>query len=292
MSRAYVQVRGLTVSYLRGGTFLKERFQALKGVSFDINKEECFALVGESGSGKSTAARALLGLADIDAGKAIIGDFKLPGLSRRRMKDFRKEVQVVFQDPYLSLNPRLSVETLIAEPLAIHGVPRRERRDRVADVLKKVRLEGNHLSRRPSELSGGQRQRVCIARSLILGPRFLIADEPVSALDLSVQAQIIDLLAELRELEGLTMLFISHDMELVRFVTDRVAVMYAGRIVETGPVHELFNAPAHPYTQSLLEAIPSGLAADSLSGTTMGERNSPSDLGCPYQMNCPEADMK
>jgi len=290
MSRAYVHVRGLSVSYLRGGAFLKERFQALRGVSFDIEKNECFALVGESGSGKSTAAKALLGLADIDGGKARIGDFELPGLKGRRMQEFRKEVQVVFQDPYLTLNPRLSVRTLIEEPLVIHGVPRRTRREKVAEVLEKVRLDEALLDRRPSQLSGGQRQRVCIARSLILGPSLLIADEPVSALDLSVQAQIVDLLAELRRQEELTMLFISHDMELVQFIADHVAVMYSGKIVETGPVATVFASPAHPYTRSLLEAVPSRITE--LGGAIRSERSSPAPAGCSFQANCPAADMK
>ena len=260
MSQEYVKVRGLSVSYLRARALRRERFQAVRKVSFEIRHNECFALVGESGSGKSTVARALLGLAKIDEGSARVGPFTVPGLSARQWREFRREVQVVFQDPYLSLNPRLSVGTLIEEPLVIHGVSREERRERVADVVRRVRLEPELLDSRPAQLSGGQRQRVCIARALVLRPRLLIADEPVSALDLSVQASIIDLLAELKEQTGLTLLFISHDMELVQFIADRVGVLYGGRLVEVGHANEVMESPMHPYTRSLLAAVPGRLA--------------------------------
>lgn len=293
MSRDYVKVRGLSVSYLRAGLLRKERFHALNKVSFEIEHNECFALVGESGSGKSTVARALLGLARIDHGTARVGSFALPGLSTRQWKEFRREVQVVFQDPFLSLNPRLSVRTLIEEPLVIHGVKRAEREERVADVVDRVRLDADLLASRPAQLSGGQRQRVCIARALVLRPRLLIADEPVSALDLSVQASIIDLLAELKEETGLTMLFISHDLELVQFLADRIGVLYAGRLIELGTTSEIMENPLHPYTKSLLAAVPGRLASEARrQPTETPPRSAPSESGCPYGANCSLTDMK
>jgi len=213
-------------------------------------------------------------------------------MRRGRNRAFRREVQVVFQDPYLSLNPRLSVGTLIEEPLVIQGVSRKQRKQRVAGMLEKVRLDPEFLTARPSQLSGGQRQRVCIARSLIVEPRFLISDEPVSALDLSVQAQIIDLLSDLKEQFGLTMLFVSHDLELVQFLADEVGVMYCGRLVETGTPSQLFDNPVHPYTRSLLAAVPNRLANEGALQSDLGIRNAASDVGCPYRLNCDLADMK
>jgi oligopeptide transport system ATP-binding protein len=293
MSREYVKVRGLSVSYLRGSSLRKERFQALRKVSFEMAHNECFALVGESGSGKSTVARALLGLAKIDEGSGRIGSFTLPGLTKRQWREFRREVQVVFQDPYLSLNPRLSVGALIEEPLIIHGIPRAERKQRVVDVVRRVRLEPELLPGRPSQLSGGQRQRVCIARALVLRPRLLIADEPVSALDLSVQASIIDLLAELKEETGLTLLFISHDLELVQFIADRIGVLYGGRLVEVGSATEVMDNPLHPYTKSLLAAVPGRLSHTAgQAPASLPPREAPSLSGCPYGPNCSLTDMK
>lgn len=289
----YVRVRGMNVSYRRNAFPGSPRVPAVRDVSFQINKGECFALVGESGSGKSTIAKALLGLVPMDSGMVRIGRYTFPPLPRRDRKPFRREVQVVFQDPFLALNPRLSVSTLIEEPLAIHGVPRKERPAAVQRVLERVRLDPDCLSRRPSQLSGGQRQRVCIARSLILRPTFLIADEPVSSLDLSVQASIIDLLIDLKEKEGLTLLLVSHDMDLVRFVADRVGVLYAGRLVEIGRPDELFAYPLHPYTASLLQSVPSRLfaSANPLPEQTRLHRLPPALEGCPYRPNCEIADM-
>ncbi len=291
MTRPYVKVRGLTVSYLRQSGLRRERMQAISRVSFEIGHNECFALVGESGSGKSTVARALLGLAQIDDGSAQVGPFTLPGLNRRQWREYRREVQAVFQDPYLSLNPRLSVASLIEEPLLIHGVARPERGARLADVLARVQLDGELLARRPAQLSGGQRQRVCIARALILQPRFLIADEPVSALDLSVQAGIIDLLWDLKVETGLTLLFVSHDLELVQFVADRVGVIYGGRLVEVGSTAEVMENPCHPYTRALLAAVPGRLARGAATAPS-GAPNSPNARGCAYYDNCQAADLK
>jgi oligopeptide transport system ATP-binding protein len=292
VSDPLVKVRGLTVSYRRRQGLMSDRFVAVRKLSLDIFPRECFALVGESGCGKTSVARALLDLTPIDRGTIRIGDFNLPGLVRNQRLAFRRFVQVVFQDPFLSLNPRRKVGSLIEEPLIIHGVARQERRIRLAEVVRKVRLDPELLDRRPVRLSGGQRQRVCIARALILEPGFLIADEPVSALDLSVQASIIDLLNELKSQDGLTMLFVSHDMELVQFIADRVGVMYAGRLVEIGPVAEVFANPIHPYTQALMSAVPSQLARDNLLAETPEERHHPSADACPFHPNCKLADMK
>jgi len=290
--KIYVKTRALSVSYLKGGGLFRERFQAVRRVSFDIPQMSCFALVGESGSGKSTVARALLGLADVESGTIRIGDFRLPELPRKQRKAFRREVQVVFQDPFLSLNPRLSVRTQIEEPLIIHRVPRRERAGRVDEVLRKVRLDPDLLKKRPRQLSGGERQRVCIARSLIVNPRFLIADEPVSSLDLSVQARIIDLLTELREEERLTMLFVSHDMELVRYVADHVGVMYGGCVVEEGAAPALFDDPVHPYTRLLLQAVPSRLGRQGFESLDLPVRREVAHQACVWQHNCAQVDMK
>lgn len=291
MKTPHVKVRSLTVSYLKGSGLLKERFEAVSKLSFEIERNRCFGLVGESGSGKSTVVKALLGLADIDDGYAQIGKFRLPGLRGQQLRSFRASTQVVFQDPYLSLNPRLSIGRIIEEPLIIHGVPSASRKERVAQVLYKVQLEAALMTARPSQLSGGQRQRVSIARALILQPKFLIADEPVSALDLSVQARIIDLLADLKEQLELTMLFVSHDMELVQFLADEVGVMYAGRLVEVGPPAVVFKNPVHPYTRELISAVPSNLTRSSLS-TQHPERKTPRTTGCPFGLNCPDGDMK
>jgi oligopeptide/dipeptide ABC transporter ATP-binding protein len=289
-----VRVRSLSVGYPRNGAW-GERVLAVRKISFDIAAGSCFALVGESGSGKSTVVRALLGLLGIASGTVQIGDFSLPDLPRARRAAFRREVQAVFQDPFLSLNPRLSVGTLIEEPLVIHGFPKRERRRRVEEMLERVRLSSDLLRARPSQLSGGQRQRVCIARALILGPRFLLADEPVSSLDLTVQAQIIDLLRELRQQLGLTMLFVSHDLELVQFLADDVGVLYGGRLLEVGPAQELFEQPGHPYTRALLAAVPSRLEPGLPDAAGRGSAGQPASMatpGCPYLPNCAMADMR
>ncbi len=304
----YVRIRNLTVRY-PGGLLRGSEVTAAHKVSFDIERNRCFALVGESGSGKSTVARALLGLLPIAAGSVQVGELQLPGMPRTKQLEFRRTVQAVFQDPLLALNPRLSVGWQVEEPLVIHGVPGDERRRRVAEVLDKVRLDASLMSRRPSQLSGGQRQRVCIARALVLRPSLLVADEPVSALDLSVQATILDLLSDLRKSEGLTLLFVSHDMDVVRFVADEVGVMFAGRLVEVGPPAELFASPVHPYTVRLLASVPSRLLAEGLTrpegegppppplagvrvAVPPGDKPSPSPTGCPYQPHCLHADLK
>jgi oligopeptide/dipeptide ABC transporter ATP-binding protein len=292
MSRSrLVDVRSLSVSYAGGSMLLGARREVVSKVSFEIDSGQCFALVGESGSGKSTIVRAMLGLERIESGRVAIGDHRLPFERGADRLAFRRSVQAVFQDPLLSLNPRHSVATIVGEPLAIHGFTSARRRARVLDVLGRVQLPADILSRRPAQLSGGQRQRVCIARALALEPCLLIADEPLSSLDVRVQAGIMDLLMDLKERERMTLLLVSHDMDLVRLAADRVGVLYSGRLVEIGPVGEVYDSPAHPYTRSLLAASPERLKG-ALPGSEMVARRPPSAIGCAYRDNCRLADLR
>jgi ABC-type oligopeptide transport system ATPase subunit len=237
------------------GTRLTTR--AVDGVSFAIDKGETFGLVGESGSGKTTTGRCILRLIEPTAGEVRFRGEDVLGFSRARMRQARRDMQIVFQDPYSSLNPRMRVGDIVEEPLVIHRTgTAAERRRRVAELLELVGLDPSFASRYPQQFSGGQRQRIGLARALALKPSFIVADEPVSALDLSVQAQVINLFMDLQRQLALTYLFIAHDLRLVRHICNRVAVMYLGRIVEVGATERLFEAPAHPYTRALLSAIP------------------------------------
>ena len=235
--------------------------RAVDGVSFDLRPGECLGLVGESGSGKTTVGRTLLRAYAPTAGKV---EFRLDAdmvdvgaASGDTLKRLRRQMQMIFQDPYSSLNPRMSVLDIIGEPLLVHGMrSRRQREDRVRELLEQVGLKPQHLRRYPHAFSGGQRQRIGIARALALHPKLIVADEPVSALDVSVQAQVLNLLQELQERLGLTYLLIAHDLSVVRHICDRVAVMYVGRLVELADVDRLFEAPKHPYTEALLSAVP------------------------------------
>ncbi|WP_411969593.1 ABC transporter ATP-binding protein [Mesorhizobium sp. CA10] len=243
---------------LRGGFFgrVNRRVHAVEGVSFSIASNETLALVGESGCGKSTTAKALAGLVPY-AGGVTIGGRELSGLGGDERKAVRRDVQMVFQDPYASLDPRMRVGDLVAEPLLIHGIgSRQERRERVAALFERVGLSAGQMELYPHEFSGGQRQRICIARALALRPKLIIADESVSALDVSVQARVLDLLKELQREFGVAYLFISHDMAVVENISDRVAVMYLGQIVEIGSRDQVFSNPRHPYTRRLIEAVP------------------------------------
>ena len=231
--------------------------RAVDGVSLAIARAETLALVGESGCGKSTLGRVLLRLIEADSGEIRFAGRDVRALAGGELRRLRAEMQIVFQDPYASLNPRMTVGDALAEPLALHGVvPERERDARVAELLTLVGLRPAQARRYPHEFSGGQRQRIGIARALAAGPRLLVCDEPVSALDVSIQAQIINLLQALKARLGLSLLFIAHDLAVVRHLADRVAVMYLGKIVETAPAARLFSAPRHPYTRALLAAVP------------------------------------
>ena len=254
-----VEVRRLAKLFRRkrGLGLPTEVLRAVDEVSFAIDEGETFALVGESGCGKTTTARCMLRLLEPTSGDVLFRGENLLSFSRERMRRARRDMQIVFQDPYSSLNPRMRARQIVEEPLIIHRVgTRAERQDRVAALFTLVGLDPQHLERLPHEFSGGQRQRIGLARALALNPSLVIADEPVSALDVSVQAQVINLLVDLQRQLKLTYLLIAHDLRLVEHVSDRVAVMYRGRIVETAPKATIFSSPHHPYTRALLSAIP------------------------------------
>jgi ABC-type oligopeptide transport system ATPase subunit len=254
-----VEVRHLVKHFERGGGLLRQKsvVKAVDDVSFAVDEGETFALVGESGSGKSTTGRCMLRLVEPTSGEVLFRGKNVLGFSSAEMRAARRDMQMVFQDPYASLNPRMRAFTIVEEPLVIHGIGSRpERRDRVAELFRLVGLDPDHLERYPHEFSGGQRQRIGLARALALNPSFIIADEPVSALDVSIQAQVINLLMDLQAKLKLTYLFIAHDLRLVRHISSRTAVMYLGRIVEMGPTADLFDNPQHAYTRALLSAVP------------------------------------
>ncbi|QWW71029.1 ABC transporter ATP-binding protein [Rhizobium sp. WYJ-E13] len=256
-----LQVRDLVARFDIGGGFLGStsgRVHAVENISFDLKAGETLALVGESGCGKSTTGRTIMRLLDANSGSVKLDDREILGLTGREMRDMRRHIQMIFQDPFASLNPRIEVGDAIAEPLLAHGIAsgRRDAHDRVGDLMVKVGLQPDMASRFPHEFSGGQRQRLCIARALAMAPQIVVADEAVSALDVSIKAQVINLMLDLQENLGLAYLFISHDMAVVERMSHRVAVMYLGEIVEIGPRRAIFENPQHPYTKRLLAAVP------------------------------------
>ncbi len=268
----------------------RKMVQAVSGVDFDIKPGEAFGLVGESGCGKSTTAKLILNMATANEGDVRYRGDTLLGLSNSEWKPLRRKLQYVFQDPLGALDPRINILNQVIEPLIIHKISDKEKRHEIAAaMLKTVGIRSNQYTKFPHELSGGQRQRVVLARALILEPEVLICDEPISALDVSIQAQIINLLQQLRREMGLTLLFISHDLSVVRHLCDRVAVMYLGRIVESGTAEEIFNSPRHPYTQALVSAIPKAAHGVSKSRIELdGEPPSPIDPpdGCRFHPRC------
>jgi len=255
-----LEVRHLVKHYSRGGGLFASPptvVRAVDDVSFHVDEGDMFGLVGESGSGKSTTGRCILRLVEPDSGEVLFREENVLGFSRSRMRVARRDMQIVFQDPYSSLNPRMRAGDIVEEPLIIHELGgASERAARVSELFELVGLEPEHLKRYPREFSGGQRQRIGIARALALNPALIVADEPVSALDVSIQAQVIELLLDLRARLRLTYLFIAHDLRLVENICNRVAVMYLGKIVEMGNADALFRNPTHPYTQALLSAVP------------------------------------
>ena len=292
-----VQARGLSKSFTsRDGSWWGRgtRVQAVNGVDLDVHDGECVGLVGESGSGKSTLGRMLIRLIEPDAGLLDFDGTDLLRTPPRELRKLRRHFQIIFQDPYGSLNPRMRVGTAIGEPLTIHGLVagRAERNEQVARLLEQVGLDPSAASRYPHEFSGGQRQRIGIARAIACSPRFIVADEPVSALDPPVQAQIINLLIDLQESLGLAYLFVAHDLRLVERICHRVAVMYLGRIVEQAPAAELYASPLHPYTRALLASTPSLDPGAPTPPAVVGDPPSPARMpsGCPFHPRCPLAE--
>ncbi|RAX45244.1 peptide ABC transporter ATP-binding protein [Arthrobacter sp. AQ5-06] len=255
MNEVLLDVKDVIVDYPLKGLG-KHPFRALKGVSIEILAGETVGLVGESGSGKTTLGRAVLGLASVTGGSILYKGKDISRLGRRQRRALASEIQVVFQDPYTSLNPSLTIEQILAEPLTVRNVPARDASKRVADLLDQVGLPGSAADRLPREFSGGQRQRIAIARALALQPRLIVCDEPVSALDLSTQARVLDLFRDIQDRTGVAYLFVSHDLSVVRHLSHRVAVMYHGEIVEWGDGDQVTSEPVHPYTQRLLMASP------------------------------------
>ncbi|MBF0442323.1 MAG: dipeptide ABC transporter ATP-binding protein [Oligoflexales bacterium] len=294
MKENLVEVENLRKVFpIYGGIFYRKvaEVHALNGVSFSVNEGETLGIVGESGCGKSTLAKTLLRLYRADGGRALFLGRDLFSLDSKNMFEMRKNIQMIFQDPYSSLNPRMTIGDIIREPLDIYKVgDRRQREGRVEEMIDIVGMRKNVLSRYPHEFSGGQRQRIGIARSIILKPKLVIADEPVSALDVSIQSQIINLMSDLQREFKLTFIFIAHDLSVVEYVSDRVAVMYLGHIVEISDRKSLFENPAHPYTESLLSAIPVKDPRQKKRRVILeGDVPSPISLpkGCPFHARCP-----
>ncbi len=295
MGKALLEVENLTHHFRRATGWLSGSgpvVRAVDGVTFALAERECLGLVGESGSGKSTVGRAILRLIQPTGGDIRFAGRSILEASEPELRRLRRQMQMIFQDPQSSLNPRKSILRSVAEPLIVHeGLAGRALRSRVQELLETVGLQRQHAYRFPHELSGGQRQRVGLARALALRPRLLVLDEPTSALDVSVQAQMLTLLERLQEEFGLTYLFISHNLAVIRHICDRVAVMYLGRIVETAPVETLFNAPHHPYTEALLSAVPA-LDTESARQEIILEGDVPSPLrvppGCRFHPRCPK----
>jgi oligopeptide/dipeptide ABC transporter ATP-binding protein len=291
-----LQVEDLKKHYpIRGGVLggITGTIKAVDGVTFAVKRGETFSIVGESGCGKSTTGMCLLRLVEPTSGNILLNGQNIVNKDKKQVREFRKNVQIIFQDPYSSLNPKHTIKRILSEPLVNNGLASgAELKDRVGSLLEMVGLGSHHLERYPHEFSGGQRQRIGIARALSLNPQLIICDEPVSALDVSIQSQILNLLQELQEKLNLTYIFISHDLSVVEHISDRVAVMYLGKIVEMGPRKEIFENPKHPYTKALLSSVPVPDPNESgqgrriiLQGDVPSPRNPPQ--GCSFHTRCP-----
>jgi len=289
MNKVLVEIQNLSKSFKIG----KNNLQAVQNLSLQIFKGETLGLVGESGCGKSTVGRTLIRLHTLSSGKVLFDGDDLSTFSDSEMKRVRRKMQFIFQDPYASLNPRMTVQEIIGEPLDIHRLAQGSaRKMRIKELLRLVGLNENHMSRFPHEFSGGQRQRIGIARALAVEPDFIICDEPISALDVSIQAQIVNLLKSLQKKMGLTYLFIAHDLSMVKYISDRVAVMYLGQLMELAPSDRLYADPKHPYTQALLSSIPD-IAIEQKRKRIVLAGEIPNPLhppkGCPFSSRCPLA---
>ncbi len=297
MSETLLKIENLHKSFpIKGGLLSKEiaSVKAVSGVSFDIRKGETLGLVGESGCGKSTLGRCIIRLLDSTSGKIIYRDQDITQSKGEDLRALRRQMQIIFQDPYASLNPRMTIGGIIAEPMKIHNLyaTKSDRRDKVQELLETVGLRKDVIHRYPHEFSGGQRQRVGIARALAVDPEFIVCDEPVSALDVSIQAQVVNLLMDLQQKLGLTYLFIAHDLKVVEHISTRVAVMYLGRIVEMAEAEEMYRGPKHPYTKALMSAIPIP-NPDGKKDRTILSGDVPSPIhppsGCYFHPRCPIA---
>ncbi len=293
MTEVFLKVERLTKYFPIPGKIFsseKEQAHAVDGVSFEVRKGETFSLVGESGCGKTTTGKAILRLIEPTAGNVWLGGVNLMTLNKEALRQIRKKIQIVFQDPYSSLNPRMTVERIIGEALSIHHLARgKEKNEKIVEVLEMVGMGAEHLHRYPHEFSGGQRQRIGIARAMAVNPEMIIADEPISSLDVSIRAQIINLMEDLQRRLGLTYLFISHDLNVVAHISDHVAVMYLGKIIEMAPARILYQDPRHPYTLALLSSIPvpdPSLKREQviLQGEVPSPINPP--LGCRFHPRC------
>ncbi|MBS5588511.1 MAG: dipeptide ABC transporter ATP-binding protein [[Clostridium] spiroforme] len=298
MSEPILKVKGLKVHFPVSGGFLakKQIVKAVDGVDFEIAEGETFGLVGESGCGKSTTGVALVKIYEPTAGSVIFEGEDITKIRGTKLKKFRQDMQMIFQDPYASLNPRMTVGEIIREPMDIHGIlnSKEERENRVRELLEIVGLKPDHIRRYPHEFSGGQRQRIGIARTLALNPKFIVCDEPISALDVSIQAQVINLLEKIQKEMGIAYLFIAHDLSMVKHISDRIGVMYLGNIVEVGEADDVYHNPLHPYTQALLSSVPipdPKTARVKKRIVLEGELPSPIDppSGCVFRTRCPKA---